>query len=54
MAPSGMYRDLALHIEASHDDQERRIEGLAALFRAAALAMALEVTVWMVDLAARS
>lgn len=49
-----IYRDLALHLENSHDEQRKRIEQLMLVFRLAALGLVLEVVAWVVEVGTAS
>ena len=46
-----IYRDLALHMEDSYDENEVRLQRLMVAFRVAAVSLGVEVLAWVVDLA---
>lgn len=50
---SRIHRDLALHMEDSHTQNDRRLGRLILYFRAASALLILEVATWIADLAFR-
>jgi len=46
-----IYRDLALHMEDSYDENSVRLQWLIVVFRLAGIALGVEILAWIVDLA---
>jgi len=46
-----IYRDLALHMEDSYDENSVRLQWLIVIFRVAGIALGIEILAWIVDLA---
>jgi hypothetical protein len=46
-----IHRDLALHMENSYDENASRLQAMIGYFRGASILLAVEVVLWIVDIA---